>query len=193
MNAERRCAKNELDVFDRIQTDVTARIAAVQPSQFADPTPCGEWDVRAVLNHLIEINAQYAAIADGTEPPPDGLDHVGDDHVAAYIAARDIARRVFTRPGMLDQPYTFPWGDEPGSSIVRHVGNELLIHGWDLSRATGQSTDLVPEDVPASLARWRAWFGDAPRPEGGAFGPERTALDGSPSADHLAAYLGRVV
>lgn len=184
---------NDLDGFDRIQGAVSARVAGVGTAQLGDATPCAGWDVRALLNHLVEVNLQYAAIADGAEPPPDGLDHLGDDHIAAYAAARDAARAAFARPGMLEQRYAFPWGDEPGVGIVRHVCNELLIHGWDLSRATGQSTDLAPDEVAASLASWRSWFGDAPRPAGGAFGPERRAPDGATPADHLAAFLGRLV
>lgn len=182
-----------LDVLARIQAETRPRVAAVHPDRYGDPTPCGEWIVCDLLNHLIEIHLQYAAMADGTESVADGVDHVGDDHVAAYAAAVDSGHAAFTRPGMLEQIYHFPWGDDPGWTIVRHVCNELLIHTWDLSRAIGLSTDLVPEDVPASLASWRAWFGDQPRPIGGAFGPERTAPDGAPAADHLAAYLGRDV
>jgi uncharacterized protein (TIGR03086 family) len=185
-----------LDIFDRIQAETTARVSAVSAGQLDGPTPCTGWTVRTLLNHLIEINLQYAAIAGGTEPIADGLDHAGSDHVAAYTAAAGIARAAFARPGMLEQIYDFPWGADPGWTIVRHVCNELLIHTWDLSRATGQSTDLVPDYAPESLAIWQAWFasmGDGARPEGGAFAPERTAPAGSPPADHLAAYLGREV
>jgi uncharacterized protein (TIGR03086 family) len=182
-----------LEIFDRIQAETLARATDVSVGQFEDPTPCTGWTVRTLLNHLIEINLQYAAIAGGTEPIADGLDHTGSDHVAAYTAAAQTARAAFARPGMLEQTYDFPWGLEPGWTIVRHVCNELLIHTWDLSRATGQSTDLAPDYAPKSLAIWKAWFGDRPRPAGGAFGPERTAPEGSTPADHLAAYLGREV
>ena len=147
-----------LDIFDRIQSETSSRVAAVAAEQLDDPTPCGDWNIRALHNHLIEINLQYAAIAGGKEPVADGLDHVGSDHVLVYTAAAGAAREAFARPGMLEQTYDFPWGQEPGWTIVRHVCNELLIHTWDLSRATGQSTDLVPDYVPESLSSWRAWF-----------------------------------
>ncbi|MDP9370240.1 MAG: hypothetical protein M3Q03_18535 [Chloroflexota bacterium] len=71
--------------------------------------------------------------------------------------------------------------------------NELLIHGWDLARATGQRTDLAPDLAERSLGSWRAWFGDRPRGASGLFDPEQPVPEGAGAADRLAAFLGRRV
>ncbi len=55
--------------------------------------------------------------------------------------------------------YRSPWGDVPGSVMVQHVVNELLLQGWDLARATGQPTDLARDLAEESLVIWRAWIG----------------------------------
>src|SRR5262249_10844077 len=98
---------------------------------------------------------------------------------------------AFSRPGMLEQPYESPWGEVPGAVMVQHVINELLAHGWDLARATGQGTDLAPEAARSALDVLRAWHGHA-RP-GGRYAPPQPAPADANPADRLAAYLGRTV
>ncbi len=84
-------------------------------------------------------------MAEGQPLPPADTDFVGDDHVEA-----------FSRLGMQEQGYRFPWGESPGAKIVEHVTHELLIHGWDLARATGQRAELAPDLAEWSLGSWRA-------------------------------------
>lgn len=186
----------DLDAFDRTLAAVDGIIGAVTPARWDDPTPCPDWSVRTLINHLVQVNLEYAAIADGQPDPgrgPDPIadDRLGDDPLTAFRSAGQTARSAFSRPGMLEQPFRFPWGEEPGARIVRHVVNELLIHGWDLAKATGQPTDLPPDLVEGSLSSWRAWFDRWPRSSGGNFGPEQPAPEGASAADRLTAFLGR--
>ena len=181
-----------IDSFDRVQAAVEPLVEAVKPAQFGDPTPCTEWDVRALMNHLVHVIIRYAAIANGL-PPPDEADHVGGDPATAFRESGRTAREAFLRPGMLEQPYDAPWGKIPGSMMVQHVVNELLAHGWDLARATGQSTDITPDLAAESLAIWREWSAHIPRSPGSPFGPEQPAPNGATAADRLAAFLGRKV
>lgn len=76
-----------LDAFTRVIAEVEALVVAVKHEQLTAPTPCAEFQVRALLNHLIFENLAHAALADGTPiPEPDRrIDYVGDDHVAAYL------------------------------------------------------------------------------------------------------------
>lgn len=181
-----------IDSFNRVQEAVEALVGAVKPERFGDPTPCSEWDVRALINHLVHINIRYAAIANGVAPP-DEADHVGNNPASALQESGRAAREAFLRPGMLEQPYDAPWGKIPGSMMVQHVVNELLAHGWDLARATGQSTDITPDLAEESLAIWREWSAHIPRSHGSPFGPEQAAPNGATAADRLAAFLGRKV
>ncbi len=183
-----------LGLFDRTLAEVDAIVAHVEPSQLSAPTLCGTWDVRALINHLTHVNLEYAALANGQTYPDDGADILGDNVVAAFRASGRAARDAFARPGMLEQRYGFPWGPEPGARIVRHVANELLVHGWDLARATGQRTDFAPDLAEASLADWQAWFDQHPRWRlGDLFRQEQPVPEGASAADRLAAYLGRAV
>jgi uncharacterized protein (TIGR03086 family) len=180
-----------LDAFHRVIAEVEALVAAVEPQQLAAPTPCTEFRVRELINHLIFENLAHAALADGTPiPAPDrATDYVGDDHVAAYAASAQAVRAAFSRPGMLEQRYG-PL-QAPGSMLVQQLMIELLSHGWDLARATGQPADLAPDVAEDALVVARAWYRDQPRGPGNAFGPEQPAPAGASAADRLAAYLGR--
>ncbi len=166
-----------LDAFNRSLAEVDALVGAVTPAQLGDPTPCAEWDVRALLNHLILVNPLYAAMAEGQALSPADTDFVGDHHVEAFRRSGRAARAAFSRLGMQEQGYRFPWGEWPGAKIVEHVTNELHIHGWHLAEW--------------SLGSWRAWFGDRPRGASGLFDLEQPVPEGAGAADRLAAFLGR--
>jgi uncharacterized protein (TIGR03086 family) len=68
--------------------------------------------------------------------------------------------------------------------------NELLIHGWDLARATGQPADLPEDLAEGALSMWRTRLADRPR-EGMPFAAPQPVADDAPAIDRLAAYLGR--
>ena len=182
-----------LDAFTRVIGEVEALVQAVRPEQLTAPTPCSDFDVRALINHLIFENLAHAALADGTAiPAPDRTtDYVGEDHAAAYRESARAVRAAFARPGMVTQRYG-PL-EAPGSMLVQQLIIELLSHGWDLAKATGQGTDLAPDVAEEALTVARSWYRDQPRGPGNAFGPEQPVPAGASAADRLAAYLGRAV
>lgn len=79
------------------------------------------------------------------------------------------------------------------SRMVEQVVIEMLAHGWDLARATGQSTDLAPDIATATLPAVQQIYGDLPRTAGGSFAPARPVRADANPADRLAAYLGRAL
>ncbi len=183
-----------LDAFTRVIGEVEAIVGAVRPEQLSAPTPCSELQVRALINHLIFENLAHAALADGAAiPAPDRTtDYVGEDHVAAYLESARAVRAAFERPGMVTRRYG-PM-EAPGSMLVQQLVIELLSHGWDLAKATGQSTDLDPELAGQILTTARGFIsdnfrGDEPAP----FAPATEAPPGATRADELAAFLGRKV
>lgn len=178
-------------LFERTREVADRVVAGTRPDQLGDPTPCSEWDVRALLNHMIEGNLRFASWVTG-EPVPDRVDdHVGDDHVASFRASAEKTTSAFNTPGMLERTFPTPLGEGPGAMVIQIRSTDLLVHVWDLARATGQSTDLDPELCEATLAEFRSV--SVPRTEGGPFGPEREAPEGATSADRLAAFAGRNV
>jgi uncharacterized protein (TIGR03086 family) len=178
--------------FDRSAAVADRVIAAIKPDQLDDRTPCTEWTVRQVVNHLVTGNLVFVAMVTGGPRPDRSQDMLGDDPAGAF---RDTLRRLraeFAADGVLERTFPTPFGPGPGSLLVHMRVNEMLIHAWDLATATGQSTDLDPELAEECLASFRA---GRPIPRGGEspFGPEQPAPAVATAADRLAAHMGRTV
>lgn len=179
--------------FDRAAAAAQTVVDGVRPEQLGLPSPCSEWDVRGVLNHLVFGNLLAHASLRGEQPPADrSADYLGADPRSAFAESVTACRAAFAEPGVLDKVVRTPLGEQPASFYVHMRLNELLAHGWDVAAATGQSTDLEPELAESALAMWQARLGDVPR-AGSPFGPAQPAPDGATAADRLAAYLGRAV
>jgi len=69
-------------------------INRVGPDQWNAPTPCSDWNVRDVVNHVVEGNQVFVAVVEGGPMPERGADHLGDDASAAVL------REAFVRPGV---------------------------------------------------------------------------------------------
>lgn len=130
-------------------------VAGVTPDQLGSPTPADEWDVRALLNHVVAGNWWAAELAAGRTIDEVGTrldgDLVGDDPLAAYAASAEAAAAAFEAPGALAAPCAVSYGPVPGEVYAGHRFLDVLLHGWDLAKATGQSTSLDPSLVQASL------------------------------------------
>ena len=107
-----------MSVLEDFETAVGAAqkvVDGITPEQLSLPSPCSQWDVRAVLNHLVFGTLMQAALVAGQTPPSDrSADYLGDDPQAAFLAAVDTARTAFSTPGALERIVRTPMGEQPG-------------------------------------------------------------------------------
>jgi uncharacterized protein (TIGR03086 family) len=178
-----------LNDYDRAAAAASAIIGNITPAQFTDPTPCDKWTVRDVINHMTFGNLMAVAMLADDEPPDRAADHLGSDPSAAFSRSVSAARAALSAPGALSKVVRTPLGEQPGAFVVHMRINELIVHSWDLARATGQPTDIEPDLAEAALAQWRARL--TTRPPDGPFAPEQPAPPNATAADRLAAFLGR--
>ncbi|MBX7161348.1 MAG: TIGR03086 family protein [Acidimicrobiia bacterium] len=187
-----------MDIIESMDATVgvaSAVIANVGSDQLGASTPCTDWDVRALLNHLIggaymvrdlgrDGQVDLAAMAD---------DFVGSDPQAAWAEASREATEAWRGDGVLAKTVTMPWGAQlPAPAALTILRNDLFQHSWDLARATGQSTDLdadVAADVWAAIQENPA--GIDPFRQMGLFGPAVEVAGDAPLADRVAGYFGR--
>jgi uncharacterized protein (TIGR03086 family) len=173
-------------------------VDGVRDEQWADPTPCPDWNVADLVRHIISGNRLFVGILDGEQPgtpggsPPAGSAPPGSDLPGAY---RDAAARLlsaFSRPGVLEETFTVPFGTVPGSVALHLRITELLVHGWDLARATGQPARFPGDLAEQELAFSRRALTGIP-PGRNPFGPPQPAGEEAVPLDRLAALLGRTV
>ena len=176
----------------RASDAVAGLISNIRADQWSAPTPCTDWTVRQLVNHLIGMNRVFAALLAGQPPPPKpSADHAEDDPAAAYRGSAATLLAAFGRPGALERSYRGPLGTATGAERLQIRLYDLLAHGWDLAQATGQPADLPEDLAEQSLAFARTQLTEQARP--GRFGPAQIAAGHAPAIERLAAFLGRPV
>jgi uncharacterized protein (TIGR03086 family) len=171
-------------------------LRAVSADQLDRPTPCPAWDLRALLDHLLGNLHSWADRIEGREPGLDGsaLARAGDDVAAAWRPARTALLDAVDPPGALQREIAMPTGARGSAGFLAAiVPVELMLHGWDVARSIGASTDLDPAFAGALLERARQLMEGRPRGPELAFGEEQPAPPSATAADRLAAFYGRQV
>ncbi len=169
-------------------------LAGVSADQLHATTPCAQWDVSALINHIVGGQRFFATAIRGQQPSGEEHDDATGDYRTAFDAAAAECVVAFGEDGAMERTVTLPFGDMPGSAWFGLATIDTFTHGWDLAKATGQDTDLAPELATQLLAQARRSISPQFRSEDGAvFGLEQTAPDGASPADQLAAFLGRTV
>jgi len=182
--------------FEQSVSSTGRILKGVRPGDLAAPTPCSEWDVRALLNHVIGTLWLSTALFTGQEPrypmAPGGLpgtDLAGDDPAAAYDEAAAAALAAAGTGDTLTRMHVTPLGEMPGPVLSGFTTLDVLVHGWDLARATGQPAELDTAVAEHVLAFARQSLPEENR--GGRIAPALPVPDGAPVTDRLAGFLGR--
>jgi uncharacterized protein (TIGR03086 family) len=174
--------------FTRILRDVT-------PDQFEAPTPCADYDVRRLINHLLFWGPSLEGAARKQSVPPAGqseadVDLTGSDGAGALQAHVDGLVDAWSLPGAWDG-LTWMGGPTrmPAALVGGMVVGELVVHGWDLARATGRPF-TVDDDLLGYLRDEVAKIAEEGRAMG-VFGPEVTVPATAPLLDQVLALTGR--
>jgi uncharacterized protein (TIGR03086 family) len=178
---------------ERAVAHASEAIARVPPEHLTKPTPCTDWDVRALINHMIGGCRFYVAMLTGQTPAPNmgKWDWVGEDPSASFTAAGRALLDTARAPGTLEKPIQWYGAERPGAAAVETIAADLTSHTWDLLQAFGRGRSLDPELAGAALAVWQATMpSGAPRPEAAFRAAIPIAAD-APVQDRLAAFLGR--
>ena len=175
-----------------------AKVAAVRPDQWSNPSPCEKWTARDVVEHVVSMN-HYMLGPAGREPSP--APSVDDDPAAALAASRADVEAVLADAELAATESDTPSGRMTvADHIDQVVSDDLPLHGWDLARATGQDDTMDPEDVehlwastvaipPDLMAKYRTPGAFGPGVE--VFGPEHPVDAGAPLQDRLLGLIGR--
>lgn len=180
-----------VEQLTRVLSAVGDLLTGIKDDQWSAPTPCTDWTVRDVVNHLVTGNMVFAALLRDQSPPERGADHLGDEPLAAFRNTGVAVRDGFDQPGAIERTYHGPLGTISGAAWLQVRITDLLAHGWDLAQATGQPAELPEDLAEQALAAARVLLSTAPR--AGRFGPAQPVADDAPAIDRLVAFLGRPV
>ena len=188
---------DQLTSFEQAVASTAEIVKGTPASQMGAPTPCTEWDVRALLNHIIGTLWLAEGLFADHEPRylmvPGGLpsaDLADDDPAAAYSEASSAALAAAGAGDALTRVHVTPLGEMPGPALAGFTTLDILMHGWDLAKATGQ-----PADLDGRLAAHVLGFAEqalaTPESRASRIGPPVAVGGDAPVTQRLAAFLGR--
>lgn len=175
--------------YQRVAHGFGSRLAQVGAAQWSAPTPCLEWDVRALGTHVIATHGRAVAAvtkAESREVDPDA------DLLAQWSAATDAVTRLLEDPEGLSAMVSGLFGEQSFESLVSGLlCADTLLHTWDLARATGQD-DLLDVDAVAIAMQFLEPLDEALRRPGG-FAPKVASPPGADAQTRLLNFGGRAV
>ncbi len=182
-----------IEMFERAVAGFGRNVAATTGAQWHDPTPCTEWDVRTLVNHLTVEQLWVRSLVDGATVAEVGDrldgDQLGDDPVSAWNTAVAESSAAFGAPGALDGRVTLSYGPRPTVEYCWEMTVDALIHTWDLARGIGADETLDGELVALAYERTLP-FAEL-LAESGLFDPPVPVEDSAPLQTKLLALVGR--
>jgi uncharacterized protein (TIGR03086 family) len=192
--ANQHAAGNEMvDRFARAVTGFSARVGKVSRDDLDRPTPCTEWTVGDLVNHVIGEMLWMPPLLEGQTIADVGDrfdgDQVGADPDAAWSAAADSASRAVVDSGDGQQLVHLSYGDVPAAGYITEVTLDVVVHTWDLASALGSDEQLDPDLVAFALDRLKGR--EAELAGSGLFAPPVAVEDDADAQTRLLAAVGR--
>ena len=169
------------------------RLDGVGGDAWSSPTPCVDWSVRDLVNHVVSELLWMPPLFEGKTIAEVGDrfdgDVLGDDPAGIFTAAATAAAAVAEEQGARERTVHLSFGDVPGAEYLGQLTTDLVIHSWDLARASGLDERLDEGLVAAVQAflepQAEMWRG------AGAFGSRVDVPSNADAQTRLLALAGR--
>ena len=153
---------NPIELCEAAHESTRALLAGVSPDQLKNPTPCDEWNVEQLVNHVVEFAAYVTSVL--TAEPPDTVP--GDDAADRFAKAVASLLVAAKSPGALEKKGEGATGQRGADALMLFVA-DLVVHNWDLATATGQRSTASSELLRAAHDHYEnlpldgtpGWFG----------------------------------
>lgn len=182
-----------LETYRRSLTEFTDRVAQISPGEWNAPTPCQDWNLRAVVNHVVgEDRWTVALLAGATIAEVGGRfdgDVLGAEPVTSAQEATAEAELAVSEAGALDRIVHLSAGDTPAREYVYQLLTDHLVHAWDVAVAIESEPRLDARAVHEALT----WFAEHEQSyrDAGSIGPRIQVGSGASEQDRLLAASGR--
>lgn len=137
--------------FDRAVAEFDSRVKLIEDGQWDNGTPCTQWTVRDLVNHVAEEDLWAPGLLEGKTIDELGgshafADELGDDPRRAWLEASAAASEAVHRDGAMEATTHLSFGDFPGSFYATQLLGDHVLHAWDLARGIG-ADDNLDEDL----------------------------------------------
>ena len=181
------------ELFRRAAGGFDRHVHSIVEEQWHDSTPCTDWDVRMLVNHVTVEQLWVAPLLDGSSVAVVGDrfdgDQLGDDPVASWETAVRASLAAFDADGALEATVALSSGDQAAAEYCWEMTTDALIHSWDLARGIGADEILDAELVDLVYARTLPVAEQLQ--ETGLFAPPVPVPDDAPLQTKLLALFGR--
>jgi uncharacterized protein (TIGR03086 family) len=152
-------SRDPIELLALANDEFARRLRLVGAADWWRPTTCSEWDVRALVNHVVGANVRYQLLLHGAPTEQveatRGVDHLGDDALASFVASAVGVVACFHEDGALERIAHHATGDRTGRELLSMRVLDAAIHGWDLARTIG-ADETLDDDVVAFLVAYTA-------------------------------------
>jgi uncharacterized protein (TIGR03086 family) len=131
--------------------DLIEAVEALPPETLDRPTPCTDYAVRDLLDHIIMVMRRVAVIGEGEHWSTIEQDSIESGYTDEYRLAAERAGATWADDAKLGQLFEVPWASMPGAPLLFTYTAELATHGWDLSTATEQPFSVADEALGGAL------------------------------------------
>jgi uncharacterized protein (TIGR03086 family) len=180
-------------LYEKASKNYADAVHQIRDDQWHFPTPCTEWDVRALMQHLVNEQLWVPPLLEGHTIAEVGDrfdgDNLGDDPVGAWDAAIEGARGAVSGLKSLEQMTHLSFGEVPAEEYVTEMIFDLHIHGWDLRTGIGADTTM-DDEITKELFPWTERTMAAYR-AGGVVGPAPSVPDDASLQTKMLALAGR--
>ena len=172
------------------------RVRAVGADQWSLPTPDSEWDVSALVAHLIDENQWLPPLAHGHDLEAAGKivegakQAAGDDLAKVFADAAVASADAVKEDGAMERTASLSRGPTPMRDYLGEMVFDHIVHAWDLGKAIGYEGEPLPEDVVTTVYEMAKSMGDLSS-FGDMFAPAVSVPDDAPTIDKLVALTGR--
>jgi uncharacterized protein (TIGR03086 family) len=183
---------DDMTLLRGVLTKTADLVDAVPEDAWDRRTPCPDYDVRALLGHIVGWSEMFAAAAHGEMFDGDPTSVVADADAGARF--RKAAARIVSGWESLgtDRSVPFTGGhDVPGPMVVTMTATEYLSHGWDLATGAGLAVPYSDEEAEETLSRAEKTLLPEYRGEGKPFGEIVPVPEGASAVDRFIGFVGR--
>lgn len=188
---------DNVELMKQVVASTDTIVEGVDASQLSLQSPCTEWTVRDVINHITGGATMFAVCVEEGSVPDDLLgtlmagDNLGDDYVGSWKAASSRAVAAFSIPGALDRTVKLPFGEMPAGVAINIAIFDVLTHAADIASATNQTIEDTAL-IETALEQGRGMISPDLRVPG-VFEPEQPAPADATPTERLLAFAGRKV